>query len=241
MDIKALLIDGLDIFLRSISSVAVLFIISKLMGKKQISQLSFFDYIVGITIGSIAAQMAFDDSLHYYETIIAIATYGLCDIAIAVSTIKSVKLRRFFIGTPTVLIYNGKIIEENLISTRYDINELLSESRYNGYFNLCDIKYAIFETTGRVSFLPYSDKKPVTPYDMNLNVEQENLVANVIIDGNIMYNNLHSCGKDENWLKNELKIQKYNNIKDIILATCDNNTLTVYKKTHNKKKLDIFE
>lgn len=241
MDFKELLIDGFDIFLRSFSSVIVLFIISKLMGKKQISQLSFFDYIVGITIGSIAAQMAFDDSLHYYETIIAIATYGLCDIAIAYSTNKSIKLRRFFVGTPTVLIYNGKIIEENLMSTRYDINELLSESRYNGYFNLADIRYAIFETNGHVSFLPYSDKKPVTPYDMKLNVKEENLVANVIIDGKIMYNNLQACGKDESWLKNELKIQKYNNIKDIILATCNDNTLTVYKKTKNKKKLDIFD
>lgn len=98
MDIKELLIDGFDIFIRSICSVAVLFIISKLMGKKQISQLSFFDYIVGITIGSIAAQMAFDDSLHYYETIIAIATYGLCDVAIAISTNKSIKYDVFLLA-----------------------------------------------------------------------------------------------------------------------------------------------
>ena len=241
MNFKELLIDGFDIFIRAFSSVIVLFIISKLMGKKQISQLSFFDYIVGITIGSIAAQMAFDDSLHYYETIIAIITYGLCDVAIAFSTNKSIKLRRFFVRTPTVFIYNGKKIEENLMSSRYDINELLSECRNKGYFNISDLKYAIFETNGHISFLPYGDKKPVTPYDMDLKVKDEDLVANVIIDGNIMYNNLRACGKDESWLKNELKIQKYNNIKDIILATCDKNTLTVYKKTRNKKKLDIFD
>lgn len=240
MNFKELLIDGLDIFIRSISSIVALFIISKVMGKKQMSQMSFFDYIVGITIGSIAAQMAFDDNLHYYESIIALTTYGVVDLLIALSTNKSIRVRRFFIGTPTVLIYNGKIIEKNLMSAKYDVNELLSDCRFNGYFNISDIKYAIFETNGRISFLPYSDKRPVTPYDMDLKVEQEDLIANVIIDGNIMYNNLKSCGKDEKWLKNELKIQKYDNIKEILLATCENNTLTVYRKTHEKKKLDIF-
>lgn len=241
MDFKTILIDSLDIILRSVCSVIAIFLISKLMGKKQISQLSFFDYIVGITIGSIAAQMAFDDSLHYYETLLAITVYGLCDLSISIATNKSIKMRRFFVGTPTVLIYNGKIIEENMMSAKYDINDLLSECRYNGYFNVCDVKYAIFETNGRLSFLPYSDKRPLTPYDMKIDVKPEELIANVIIDGNVMSNNLKACGKDENWLQNQLKIQKYNDIKEILLATCDNDTLTVYKKTRKKKKLDIFE
>lgn len=232
--------NAFDIAARSLVSIVVLFILSKLMGKKQIAQLSLFDYIVGITIGSIAAQMSFDNELEYYEPILAMVIYAVIDIIINKLTNKSMFLRRLFIGVPIVMINKGKLVEKNLMKTKFDVNELLSELRIAGYFNISDVEYAIMETNGELSVLPKSKTKPLTPKDMNISVQQENLLANVIVDGKIMYRNLKACGKSEEWLLKELKKQKQDEISEIILATVDDNILTIFTKLGKEINIEIL-
>lgn len=232
--------DVLQILISSILSLVILFILTKIMGYRQISQLSFFDYVVGITIGSIAAEMATNLDMDMWQPILAMAIYALASVILSFSTQKSIKLRRFFIGVPIVLIQSGTIITANLKKVHYDVNDLLSDARVEGYFNLGDVEYAVMENNGKVSFLSKSNTRPVTPKDLNIEPTQETLLANVVMDGKIMTSHLKKIGKDENWLKKELKMQHLT-APEVFLAIADNSgTLTAFKKETDKSGLDIF-
>lgn len=231
-------IDTLDVALRSFFSILFLFIITRLMGRKQISQLSFFDYVIGISIGSIAAGMATGLDIPYLHGFISMAVYTIVAIIISILTNKSIFIRRFVNGRAYLLIKNGKILEKNLGKVRYDVNDLLAEARYAGYFNINDIECAIMEASGRISFLPKSQTEPIKREDLFLHPDQENLCANLIIDGKIMFSNLKQAGFNEEWLKIELKKINAPKIEDIILAmvqTSNKNSpeLFIYKKTQN--------
>ena len=152
-------------FWRSVFSLAVMFVLTKLMGYKQISQLSFFDYIIGISIGSISADLATGQEGELYQTLIPLMVYGSCSVLFSVMTLKSINIRRAVSGTSVILIDNGRMIEENLKKVKYDINDFLSDCRQAGYFNVNDIAYAVMEHNGKISFLPYPDKRPCTPSD----------------------------------------------------------------------------
>jgi len=226
--------DTLDVVLRSVLSLAFLFFITRLMGRKQISQLSFFDYIIGISIGSIASEMATGLNTPYLHGFVAIGIYGFIATGISLLTNKNMKLRRFVNGRAYVLIEKGKILNLNLAKVKYDINDLLSEARFCGYFDIADIEFAIMETSGRVSFLPKSNIAPVTLEDMKIEKEQQAPVANIIIDGKVMDDNLKTMGLDETWLKKQLVINANIGIEEIILATVNkNNEIKIFKKTEN--------
>ena len=133
-------------------------------------------------------------------------------------------------GTPTIMIEHGKIVQDSFKKVRYDINDMLEQCRIKGYYDISDIEYAIVEANGELSVLPKETKRPLTPCDMQLNVKKEGLCANVIIDGNIMDDNLINIGKDTEWLLHELKC-KGKKVHDILLATVDiNDKLTLYEK-----------
>ena len=135
------IMDMLRIFGRTILVLILLFILTKIMGKKQVSQLSLFDYIIGITIGSIAADISLDIEKNLMSGIISLCTYSVMSIIVSHVTMKSISLRRFIIGVPTILIENNKIIEGGLKKAKIDVNDLLTESRSQGYFKLEDIEY----------------------------------------------------------------------------------------------------
>lgn len=146
----------LYIVLLSAGSFFVLFILDKLMGNRQLSQMSFFDYVVGITIGSIAAEMATDLESDWYHAIIAMAVYALIEIVLSFITRKSKKARKILNGEPILLINKGGIIAKNLQKARITRDDLLSEARVQGYFDIKEIAYAIMEDSGNISFLPYN-------------------------------------------------------------------------------------
>lgn len=232
----------LKIIWLSLGSIAILFILTKLMGNKELSQLTMFDYIVGITIGSIAAEMSTSLENDFVEPIVAMIVYGLVTIFISYITRKSLKLRRFFTGKSKMLLDNGKLYRKNFTSAKIDLNDFLMECRINGYFNLNDIQTAILEPNGRISFLPKSNRRPVEPKDLNVSPTQENILYNIILDGVLLKENLEKSGNNLNWLENNLKKQGINNIKKVFLATCDNqNNLSVYIKLDKKNNHDFFE
>ena len=232
----------LQVVLTSFASVVVLFFLTKLMGKRQMSQLSMFDYINGITIGSIAAEMATALEDDFWLPLIAMVVYTIIAIAISYFACKSIKVRKFFCGKSVVLVKDGKIFPENLKRSKLDINEFITECRNSGYFDINNIDTAILETNGKISFLPVSGQRPLTPDDIKINVPEDKLVVNIIVDGQIIPDSLKFTGNDETWLKKELHKQGIKKVEDVFLATCDNkNTLNVFKK--NKKKFDkeLFE
>ena len=231
-----------SVFIRSIVTIVVLFLLAKVMGKKQISQLNLFDYIVGITIGSVAADISLDLNKSFLDGVICMLVFGLTGALVSYVTLKSIKLRRFFTGTPSIIIENGKIIEEGLKKVKFDINDLMEELRGAGYFNIDEVAYAVMETNGKISFLPNDEEKPVTKKDMDLKIIPSSLVANIIIDGKIMMNNLKAMNKDEKWLSHELKVLGYKDLDEILLATLDSNDkIMVYKKGISAKYDTIFE
>ena len=230
-----------EIIWRSILSLTLLFLITKMLGKKQVSQLSLFDYVIGISIGNFAAEMTINLEINYLNGVISMLVFGIIAYLISYTTMKSIYLRRFFMGTPTILIQNGKIIQNNLKKVKLDVNDLLEECRSNGYFDLNEIEYGIMEVNGTLSILPKAENKPVTLKDMQIKAQKSSLCANIIIDGHIMTNNLKNMHKDEEWLEKELKI-KGTNMSDILLATLDNQEkLTIYKRNENINIQNVLE
>jgi uncharacterized membrane protein YcaP (DUF421 family) len=235
--------DILKISLASVGSLIILFISTKLIGNKQMSELNMFDYINGITIGSIAAEMATSLESDFYHPIIAMTVYTIAILIISRLSQKKVGLRRFFTGKSIILMENGKIYQKNFTTAKIDINEFLSQCRVNGYFNVDDIDTAILEQNGKISFLPKVAARPVNTKDLNLALIQEKISVSVILDGNIMSENLNRSGNDVEWLKRELAKQNIASEKEVFLAMCNtsNNTLSVYAKLNNSSDKDVFQ
>jgi len=234
--------DVLNIIYRTILVLVILFFLTKIMGKKQVSQLNIFDYIIGITIGSIAADISLDLEKDLIAGIVCLIIYGSLASFISYITMKSIVLRRFIIGVPTIIIEHGKIIESGLKKSKIELNELLTEARQEGYFNLDEIDYAIMESSGKISFLPNEEEKPATKKDIDVKVKNLGLTANIIIDEKLMPNNLKAMNKDEKWLNHELKNKGYNSYKNILLATLDNNEkLIIYPKNIEPEKNTVLQ
>lgn len=226
----------------SMGSIVVLFILTKIMGDREMSELSMFDYITSITIGSIAAEMATSLEDDYRRPLLAMVIYAVVCIGISLLTCKSIRLRRLFEGHSLILYQNGEIYEKNMLKAKIDVDEFLSMCRVCGYFDLSEIHTAILESNGKLSILPMVKNRPVTPEDMNMNPTQTFPMANVIMDGKILKNNLTWAGKNEAWLEKQMHAQGIKDIKEVMLATCDSssNQLNIYVKVQGASKNDMF-
>lgn len=230
------------VVLLSLGSAVALFILTKIMGNKEISQLSMFDYIIGITIGSIAAEMATSLESDFMQPLVAMAMYAVVAIIISIVNNKSLKIRRFIYGRSLVLLDNGVLYRKNFKKAKLDMNEFLTQCRTNGYFNINDIQTAIFEANGKVSFLPKSGKRPATPDDLNIKVDLEKITINVILDGVLLKENLYATGKDEIWLQKQMVSQGFESVEDVFLGMCDSNgNLSLYRKEEIQNSHDRFE
>ena len=223
------------VVINSFTSFLFLFIISKILGKKQIAQLEFIDYVVGISLGSIAADWSFSDNeIPFYYFAIAMAMYFLLALAVSYIGRKTPLLKRVFKGKPVTLIYQNKIIYKNLKKCKIDINDLLSMLREKGYFDINDVEFAIFETSGELSILPKGNQRPVVIEDLtSKNIQPATLTNTLIVDGEISKSGLDTIKKNKAWLFKKMKIKDKKELKNIILATFDhenNKIITHYKK-----------
>ena len=226
---------------RSLISLITLFLITKLIGKKQVSQLSLFDYVIGISIGNFAAEMIINLESNEIYGILAVVIFGLIAYLVSLLTMKSIRLRRFLTSTPTILIQDGNIVKEGLKEVRFDLNDLLEVLRCKGYFDISQVEYALMEANGEVSILPKVEYRPVITKDLNIKPNKEDLVANVIIDKKIMVKVLENMNKSKAWLMHELEVKGIS-LEDVLLATLDNNEkLTIYKENFNEKIKNILE
>lgn len=218
--------DFIKVILTSLLSVAALFLITKLIGHKQVAQFDFFDYISGITIGSIGAELA-TELEEPWKPFIALVIYGIVSVSLIFLTNKLPSTRKFVNGTPSILFDKGKIYRKNLKKAKLDLSEFMLLCRMQGFFDLDDIQTAVFEQNGKLSILPKSEKAPVTPSDLNINVSCRFIGIELIADGHILKENLKRLGRNEQWLFNQLKAQGFSDEKGVMLAVFHNESNSV--------------
>lgn len=208
-------------------------ILSKLIGIKIISQMNFFDFIMGVSVGSMIAKIIIDKDHVVFSGVVALIIFTLLTIATSYLNLKSHTARRIINAKTLILIENGRIIDKNMKRLRITINELMMKLREKDVFNLEDVQFAIMETNGQLSVLIKADKKPITPYDTDLKVKNTSLISDIIIDGKVMDKNLKIAGVDKNWLQSELKKKNINNIKEVFYAGVDQNKKLILSEKYS--------
>lgn len=212
----------LQVAITSVVSFLVLFFLAKIMGHRQIAQLSVFDYINGITIGSIAAELA-TELEKPLRPLLAMVIYALLTVLLEALALKYQRLRKFISGTPSIILDNGKLYRENMKKARLDLTEFLIQCRQQGYFDLGAIQTAVYESDGRLTILPEAERRPATPEDLGVAPEKEQFFTEVIMDGRILGGNLQRMGVNETWLEKQLRAQGYHSAKEIYLGLVDGN------------------
>lgn len=217
-------------------SLAVLFIITKLMGYRQVSQLNMYDYINGITIGSIASELAIGEFDDFLQPLIAMLIYGILIILLSKLTRNSLKIRKLIDGQAVVLYENDKIYYQELKKAKLDLDEFLMQCRIAGYFKLKELALVILETNGRLSFYPKQQYQQVTAEDLNLKITPIELPSLLIKEGKIIYENLNLINRDTQWLERELVVLGVK-INDVLLMYQEDNTnLIVYTVNDIERK-----
>lgn len=197
--------DWLNIVIRSVGSLLYLFLLTKLIGKRQIRQLTYVEYIVGITIGSIAAFLATELDGPIYHSLIAMTIFALFPVLLEWISLKSKKARNILEGNATILVKDGKILEDNLKSQRLTAEELMEQLREKNIFRVADVEFALMEASGSISVLLKSQHQPLTPQHMGLQVSPTEEPQAVIMDGMIMDEPLATIGLNRNWVRSELE------------------------------------
>ena len=215
--------------LTALLSVLALFVLTKIMGHKQVAQLDFFDYVSGITIGSIGAELA-TELEEPYKPLIALCVWGAASVVLNLVTSKIPKARKYINGAPTILMSDGKLYRENLKRAKLDLSEFMLLCREKGYFDLDEIQVAVFEHNGQLTVLPRSESRPLTPEDVGIPTKAAHIGTELIMDGRIMGENLTRLGRDAAWLKNRLKSEGVYDTKEIFLAIYreEEDRLTLY-------------
>lgn len=222
-----------NIIVRSIVAIIFLFLVTRILGKKQMSQLTIYDYVVGITIGSLAADSIVSLNKQFVNGIAAILTFGFIALVLSYLSMKSSEINRFLNGQPIILMEKGEFVFNNLKMAKITVCKFIEQSRLKGYYDLSYIDYAILETDGEISFLPKSDYQLTKQADLKKNSKNvsQSYCSNLVIDGEIQKDTLYELGKDEVWLLKELKKLKVNGTEKILLATIDQkNKIKVYRE-----------
>jgi uncharacterized membrane protein YcaP (DUF421 family) len=192
------------VILHTLVAIVVLFVMTKLLGKRQVSQLSLFEYITGITIGSLAAYIPLESRDTWYLGVISLVVWSLVSLAIEYVQIKSKKFRDTVDGTGTVLIKDGKIMENHLRKERVTMDELMSQLRRKGAFKVADVEFAVMENSGEINVLLTKENQPLTPKMIGLALPAEKEPQSVVVDGQIQEKELSEANRDQKWLQSEL-------------------------------------
>ena len=210
----------LVLFIRSILIYIIVLLVMRLMGKREIGQLQPFELVIAIMIADLAATPIANSGIPLTNGIIPILGLLVMDLIISVANMKSLKVRQFISGKPSILIYRGKIDEKTLRKERFTINELQERLRDNNILNLGDVEYAILETSGQINVIQKPSKRNTIPEDFGIEPEYEGISYDLVIDGVIMYDNLKILNKDYNWLKTQVRKFGYSP-EEALIVTID--------------------
>jgi uncharacterized membrane protein YcaP (DUF421 family) len=196
--------DWLHIVIRSMSALIALYVLTRILGKKQISQLTFFEYVTGITLGDLAGMISTDVERYFFHGFIALIVWAFVPFFLEMLTLKSETLRRWFEGKGTPLVRNGHILEDNLKKERYTASELLEQLRTKSVFRVADVEFAMLEASGELSVLLKREHQPLTAKHLGISLSNEKQSQTVIMDGVIHDEPLATAGKSRGWLHAEL-------------------------------------
>ncbi|TMV50011.1 DUF421 domain-containing protein [Paenibacillus mesophilus] len=197
--------DWLLVALRTLMAIVILFGMTKLLGKRQVSQLSLFEYITGITIGSLAGYISLDSEVNWYLGLVALSVWVLVSLGIEFLQMKSKRARDFIDSKATVLIKDGKILEDNLKKERLTTDELMEQLRRKNVFQAANVEFAIMEPSGDINVLLTKENQPLTPFHLGIKVGPEQEPQIVIMDGKVMDEPLATLGLNRQWLNTELE------------------------------------
>lgn len=233
--------EGLVVFVRSIIAFFTLLIFAKILGKQQISQLTFFDYVEGITIGSIAASLTTDLSSRAWPHWIGLLSWTLLGYLMEYITIKWRYAAKYIEGEPTIVIMNGKIMERAMRKMKYTAADIMGLLRSKDVFDLAQVDFAIIEPNGQLSVLKKAEYEPLTAKDMNISKTSTGISTELIYDGMLISENLRQLNKDKKWILKQLKMQGIKHVSEVFLATLTpSGSLYVDKyEDHIKKVTDI--
>lgn len=195
-----------------------LLIITKILGKTQISQITPFEFISALVLGELVGNAIYDKDINIFYILYAVFLWAVLLYTIEILTLKFKGTREIFEGKPCILIRNGQIDFNELKKEKLDINELQSLLRAKDIFSMREIQYAILETNGSISVLKKSKYDNPTNEDLNLSEKHVYLPVTVILDGEVLWDNIKTCGFDEKWLKKQLHAKKITKIKEIFYA-----------------------
>ena len=214
-------------FLRTIILYAFVIAGIRLMGKRQVGELEPSELVLALLIADLAAVPMQDFGIPLLTGLIPILTLLCLTMALSVLTMRSVRFRAVLCGRPSVIVENGKLRQKEMKKNRFTLDELMEELRMQGVTDLSTVKYAILETNGQLSVLPYAAQQPVTAQQMGLTPQEPGLPMVLINDGRVITRTLHSRGLDEEWLEKQLRQHDVTRTEDVFLLTVDE-TNTVY-------------
>jgi uncharacterized membrane protein YcaP (DUF421 family) len=209
------------VMIRSFIGFFLLLLLVKMVGNQQVTQLTYFDYIVGITIGSIASTLSVQVNENSWSTMAGMAVWALLALLLAIIGLKCPKLRKIIEGIPQPIIQNGKVQTETLRKNKLSMEELMSMLRLKDVFHVEDVEFAVLEQSGKLSVLLKSQRKPLTPQDMNIPTQYVGLPTNLIVDGILDTKSLRSINLTRAWLEFQLRKKKIEKLEDIFLAQMD--------------------
>lgn len=213
--------DILFAIIRTIISFTLLILLTRLLGRKALSQMTFFDFTVVISFGSVAANIGIGQNPTFQSSVTVLICLGLLGTLSGLLHIKNFRFRKFINSEPLVIMQNGDIVLSNMKKARMTLGELTSMLRDKNIFNINEVHYAIIENNGTLSVLPKALSKPLTPKDMQMSPIDDGLTRDIIIDGKIMYENLNYTNVTEVWLMNELKKKGIYKAEDVFFAALD--------------------
>ncbi|QUH31281.1 DUF421 domain-containing protein [Vallitalea guaymasensis] len=232
--------ESIVVIVRGVIGFFSLLIFTRLLGKQQVSQLTLFEYILGITIGSMASTLTTDLSSAAWPHWVGLVVWATLVYLVQVLTLKFPVISEYINGKPRVLIANGKILEKNLKKLRYNLFELLEQLRMNNIFDINQVEFAVLETNGKLTVLKKSQFQSLTPKDMNLSTDYMGLSTELIYNGVVMEHNLEKIDLDEKWLDSQLKTRGIKNPLEVYLAVINTSGelyIDLYKDHMDDKSL----
>ncbi len=193
----------------------------RLMGKREIGQLSVFDFVVSVMIAELSTLPMEDTNVPAWRSIVCIAVLVLLQLSVAWVSLRSHRFRHWVEGEPSVLIEHGRILDNEMRKTRYSMHDLLMQMREQGVANVADVELAVLETSGQLSVFPRPEARPLTAADLGIPAREDGIPLPLIVDGNVVSKTLTILARDEAWLAEEIQRLGYGNIRDVFFATID--------------------
>ena len=222
-------------FLRTIILYAFIIIGIRLMGKRQVGELEPSELVLALLIADLAAVPMQDFGIPLLTGLIPILTLLCLTMALSVLTMRSVRFRAVLCGRPSVIVENGKLRQSEMKKNRFTLDELMEELRMQGITDLSTVKYAILETNGQLSVLPYAAQQPVTAQQMGLTPQEPGLPMVIINDGRLITRSLYSRGLNEEWLEKQLRQHHVKRTQDVFLLTVDEENRVYLSKKEVEK------